>query len=156
MSTRGPNARDSFRDWDVVRLELEQVLAHVDGPTFDWKPVAHAKVRSIGDILRHLCDSEAYWIDRVVRGNEWIRHEPGVWADPDAVRERWRILREQTNQFLESLAVARLADTKIDHRGNIVTVRWIVWHVLQHEAHHRGQIYQLLRLRNPDRPSLIE
>ena len=64
------SVRDQFRLWDTVRLELEQVLARVDRETFDWKPVAHKNVRSIGDIVRHLCDTESYWIERVIQGKD--------------------------------------------------------------------------------------
>jgi uncharacterized damage-inducible protein DinB len=79
-----------------------------------------------------------------------------VWRDHEALLERWKILRHHTLQYMENLSPARLGDTKVDHRGNIVTVGWVLWYVFQHEAHHRGQIYQLLRLRKPDRPSLID
>ena len=156
MSDRKPTVKDQFQNWDSVRLELEQVLARVDAETFAWKPVPHANVRSIGDLVRHLCDSEAYWVERVIQGKEWLRHSPEVWGDHEALLERWKILRQRTLQYMESLSPSRLTDTKVDHRGNIVTVGWILWHVFQHEAHHRGQIYMLLRMRRPDRSSLID
>lgn len=156
MSDKAHSVRDSFRYWDTVRLEFEHVLATVDAATFDWKPAAGDQVKSIGDLVRHLCDSEAYWIERVIQGKEWIRHSREVWGDHEALLERWKILRQKTLQYLDTLSPGRLTDTKIDHRGNIVTVGWILWHVFQHEAHHRGQIYMLLRLRKPGRPSLTE
>lgn len=177
MADRAPTVRDSFRNWDSVRLELEQVLSRVDAATFEWKPVASTaagarngnaagaitnnvagaeNVKSIGDLVRHLCDSEAYWIERVIQGKDWLRHTREVWSDHEALLERWKILRQRTLQFLDSLSTARLSDTKIDHRGNIVTVEWILWHVFQHEAHHRGQIYMILRLHRPDRTSLTD
>jgi uncharacterized damage-inducible protein DinB len=156
VSESKPTVKDQFRNWDSVRLELEQVLARVDAETFDWKPAPHANVRSIGDLVRHLCDAEAYWIERVIQGKEWLRHTPEVWADPEALLERWKILRQRTLQYMENLSPARLSDTKVDHRGNLVNIGWILWYVFQHEAHHRGQIYMLLRLRRPDRASLID
>ena len=156
MADRNPSVRDQFRNWDTVRLELEQILGRVDAQTFDWKPVDHKNVRSIGDLVRHLCDSEAYWIERVIQGHEWIRHTVEVWRDHEALLERWKILRAHTLQYMENLSPVRLTDTKVDHRGNIVTVGWVLWYVFQHEAHHRGQIYLLLRLRKPDRTSLID
>jgi uncharacterized damage-inducible protein DinB len=154
--TSEPSVRDRFRSWDTMRLELEQVLGRVDAETFDWKPVDHRNVRSIGDLVRHLCDAESYWIERVIQGKEWIRHTRELYPDSEASLQRWRQLRSQTLAWLDALSPARLRETKIDHRGTLVTVEWIVWYVFQHEAHHRGQIYQLVRLRRPDRPSLLE
>lgn len=156
MADRAPSVRDSFRNWDTVRLELEQVLASVDATAFEWKPAPHENVKSIGDLVRHLCDSESYWIERVIQGKDWIRHKKEVWNDHEALLERWKILRRGTLQFLNNLSQSRLSDTKIDHRGNLVTVEWILWYVFQHEAHHRGQIYMILRLRKPGRASLTE
>lgn len=156
MAANSPSVREQFRNWDTVRLELEQVLDRVDAETWDWKPAAHPSVRSIGDIVRHLCDAEAYWIDRVIHGKEWLRHTRELWLDSEATLQRWRVIRTQTLAYLDGLSPARLADTKVDHRGNLVNIGWILWHVFQHEAHHRGQIYQLLRLRNPGRASLVE
>ncbi|MBI3817803.1 MAG: DinB family protein [Planctomycetes bacterium] len=155
MADRVASVRESFRNWDAVRQELELVVDMVDAESFDWKPVAHENVKSIGDLMRHLCDSECYWIERVIQGKEWLRHTRDVWNDPDALLERWKILRRRTLQYLDDLSPARLTDTKIDHRGNIVTIGWILWHVFEHEAHHRGQIYMILRLRDPSRPSLL-
>lgn len=156
MVAGSDSLRDQLAYYETVRGELETVLAGVDAATFEWKPVAHAHVKSIGDILRHLCDAEAYWIGRVIEGSDWIRHTREVWNDPEALQERWKLLRRRTLQFANGLAEGRLRDTKVDHRGNIVTVGWILWHIFQHEAHHRGQIYMLLRLRNPDRESLAK
>ena len=150
------SVRDRFRHADTTRLELEQVLGRVDRDTFDWKPVDHASVLSIGDLVRHLCDAESYWVERVVQGKEWIRHTRELYPDPDAALQRWRQIRSQTLAWIDGLSPARLRETKIDHRGNLVTVDWVLWHVFQHEAHHRGQIYQLLRLRRPERPSLLD
>ncbi|MFN0207051.1 MAG: DinB family protein [Planctomycetota bacterium] len=156
MAPGSENVRDSYKSWEAVRIELDTVLANVDPATFEWKPVEHPNVRSIGDLVRHLCDSEAYWIERVIQGKEWIRHTKEVWSDHEALLERWKILRQKTLQFMDGLSTARQTDTKIDHRGNIVTVAWVLWFVFQHEAHHRGQIYMILRLRKPNRTSMIE
>jgi len=156
VTTSEPSVRDRYRYWDTVRLELEQVLDRVDRETFDWKPVDHPKVRSIGDLVRHLCDGESYWVERVIHGKEWIRHTRELYPDPESTLQRWRQLRAQTIAWIDGLSPSRLRETKIDHRGNLVTIDWILWHVFQHEAHTRGQIFQLLRLRRPDRPSLLE
>lgn len=151
-----PTVREQFRHWDTVRVELEQVLSRVDPATFEWKPVDHKSVRTIGDVVRHLCDAESYWIDRVIEGKDWLRHTRELYADHESILERWKALRARTLSFLDGLSPGRLTDTKIDHRGNLVTVGWILWYVFQHEAHHRGQIYFLLRLRKPDRTSLVD
>jgi uncharacterized damage-inducible protein DinB len=35
-----------------------------------------------------------------------------------------------------------------------IPLRWIVWHVLEHEVHHRGEIYLMLGLMGMEAPDV--
>jgi uncharacterized damage-inducible protein DinB len=38
--------------------------------------------------------------------------------------------------------------------GAEVTLRWVIWHVLEHEIHHRGEIYLMLGMMGLEAPDV--
>ncbi len=38
--------------------------------------------------------------------------------------------------------------------GPQVPLRWVIWHVLEHEIHHRGEIYLMLGLLGMEAPDV--
>jgi uncharacterized damage-inducible protein DinB len=55
---------------------------------------------------------------------------------------------------LESLTVADLERTFTSRSGNRHSLYWIVWHVIDHECHHRGELYLCLGLLGIEGPDL--
>jgi len=47
---------------------------------------------------------------------------------------------------LKGLETSDLAKKYQIPNGNTFTLRWIIWHVLEHEIHHRGELSLILGL----------
>jgi len=131
---------------------------------------------SIGTLLTHLAESEAFWIVERIGGRPL----------PAARRELYRMdrfglagtgqaplapasffarmladLRLECREILAGLSDADLdgmrvwVDPDLPRTQEIFTVRWILRHVLEHEAHHKGQIAMIRRLLGaPPAPTL--
>ena len=140
---------------DTTRMRRAEI-----GPLTDtivrWQvaPGTH----SIGAVMMHIIETEAQWIHEVLAGEARSPEERriqqaeatdqwnGVWADPPA--ESWEALlayhdtiRQRSHALLDHLA---------DPTGTApfgpraVTARWVIKHIITHEAYHFGQI-ELLR-----------
>jgi uncharacterized damage-inducible protein DinB len=63
-------------------------------------------------------------------------------------------VHDRTVVYLQSLDVTDLDRTVITFWGEEVTLRWIIWHVLEHEISHRGEIYLMLGLMGMEAPDM--
>lgn len=140
-----------------------QVLERVPEGRFDWKP--HEKSMSLGR-LANLVASMPSWVTMMVKQNELDFDPPGgkKWQSPEL-----RTNRELVQAHDGYVAEARkaLAGTTDDHLmttwrflvgGRVVSEspRYIVLRdgVLNHLAHHRGQLTVYLRLNGASVPAI--
>ena len=123
-------------------------------------PEAH----SIAALILHIAEAEWYWMQCVVSGcevNDTIRNS-AYWdalEDPASFSQKnysaefclneLKNIRQQTYETLK-----RFDDTQLDKvftfekrgRTQELSLRWILHHLIDHEAQHKGQILLLKRL----------
>jgi uncharacterized damage-inducible protein DinB len=145
------------REWDAFVTGLQEIAEKqraTKAPEdfariWDWMP-AGAK-RSINDTLRHIAYVESYIIDKLI-----VDHEPktilsgSVFAREeyptfDACLQLLRDLREQTKIAFRDLKPADLK-REIPAFRRTLPIERLLWSIVQEEAHHRGQVYLLLRM----------
>jgi uncharacterized damage-inducible protein DinB len=62
------------------------------------------------------------------------------------IRQTLGQTHQRTLELLERLDEHNLADHCQSPRGEDFTVGWVIWHVLEHEIHHRGELSMALGL----------
>lgn len=116
-----------------------------------WQPFAGG--HSIGGLLLHMADAEAYWLHEVAGGQARSPEEKQVLLseETDQYNVRWPVppprplawflaqqdaIRVRTRQTLLAINdpehVAKRGDREF-------TLRWLLNHVISHEAYHGGQ-----------------
>lgn len=107
-------------------------------------------VRSINDLLRHIAYVEHYIIDKLIVG-----HEPKDILEgnafpaseyptfDDCIRLMHEV-HESTRNAYGDLFPADL-EKEIPAFSRELSIEQLLWNIVQEEAHHRGQIYMLLR-----------
>ena len=147
---------------EEVREQVRDAVAKLKGERFN-RP-AFLGAHSIGALVLHIGEAEWWWMQCNVAGHELTdedRKAPywDVLDEPDAFRRRGYtaefclqqldIIREQTRMLL-----AQFNDGDLDRifsytrRDEIheQSLRWILHHLIDHEAQHKGQILMLKRL----------
>ena len=147
---------------EEVREQLREAVEamsddHIGRPAI---PGAHA----IGALVLHIGEAEWYWMQGIVseqKVTDQIRSTPywDVLEDPKGFSDKGfsaefclneiKNIREQTNTIL-----AAFKDPDLEHifsyerRGETHerSLRWILHHLIDHEAQHKGQILMLKRL----------
>lgn len=150
-----------FAQLEDVRHDTKRYIAGLTPEQLSWTP--HARVESIGTQLLHIAGVERSWIGEDIEkrpmGEEWavafpLRanvNVPQVQGEPlTYFVERLDSVREETRAALGRLTDADLLreiqglDAPAD--AERFTIDWILYHLVEHEAHHRGQIALLKRL----------
>lgn len=135
-----------FSHWKQVRADL---LVTID--KFSEDELAFAPFQGswpAGQIILHIADCEDNWLHGVVRGEfkPWIFYDLADYPTKASIKEVLHRAQERTTHFLEGLDTSALEKEYQTPNGSSLTLRWIIWHVLEHEIHHRGELSLILGL----------
>jgi len=160
-------AVDLFPYWADNRALLVEVVSPLNDEHLEAHPAAG--LRSLGDILRHIITTEEFWWRGGMLGEPFSAWRPEGWeAFADAQKEAYRLRRfpdlaairqgleaahTPVAEFLEATDAVDLCEKRRSAWGEDNTLRWILWHLVEHDQHHRGQIYTRMRLLGYDPPS---
>ena len=147
---------------EEVRQQLREAVA--DMTTRDVGCAAVPGAHSIGALVLHIGEAEWWWMQCVVSGHaitEEDRCAPywDVLKVPDAFAAKNHSaqfcldeagkIRQQTKELLATFSDDDLQrEFSFERRGKTYdhTLRWILHHLIDHEAQHKGQILMLKRL----------
>ena len=144
----------ALEKYSSIEGQLDQTVNALAGITqeeFDWKPVQHEKVRSIGDLMRHIVQAEDTFINRFVMGKDVQPRTPQSHPTPDKLIDEFKALRGQTIDLMRQWDENELQKSYAGPRGMQMTLDRILQILIGHEIGHRSQILLVRRLKNPDR-----
>ena len=138
------NLNEMFSHWGQVREDLIKTIEK-----FSEEELAHVPVEggwAVGQIMLHIADCEDNWLHGVVRREfePWIFYPFEEFPTKAAILEKLKAARERTTPFLMAMDESNLGDEYAIPDGTKFTLKWIIWHVLEHEIHHRGELSLIL------------
>ncbi len=146
---------DVFSNYYTIRKELLDGVRNLTQEQLDWSPPNHKN--TIGYLLGHIAGCEHWWIEGVARGS--IDYQGDRFDNARELPEILDLLDEQFRVFSGWLARETTDDWdevfyEVKGRDEKVSKRWLVWHVVEHQARHRGQIFMMLRMQGLDVPDV--
>jgi uncharacterized damage-inducible protein DinB len=139
--------------WPGVREGFFQALDRLTDEQLAF--TARAGLWPLGQIACHVAEAEEGWFRHVATGelSEWPKYRPADYPSVAAVKTLLEEVHGRTIAYLESLDEAGL-DRVIEASWGQFSLRWICWHVLEHEIHHRGEIFLLLGMLGMEAPDV--
>ncbi|MGG2111526.1 DinB family protein [Lysinibacillus pakistanensis] len=139
---------------DIRRTLLEKISG-ISQQQLDTEVIGH----SIGSLLYHIALIEADWLYEEVLGGKWNPNIRTLFPQEDRndddtlnsvkgqnLDEHLHRLQCVRDELLFHFRTMDLEDWRTS-RSLIhydVTPEWVIYHLLEHESHHRGQIFQML------------
>ncbi len=126
-----------FHHWAQVRADLIETINKFNEEELAYRPFPGAWC--VGQIAVHIAECEEYWLQGVVLGKSLpdnlypyqnYPHKTDIISLLDQTHAK-------TVALLEGLDETDLP-RKVTPEGT--SIYWIVWHVLEHEIHHRGEL----------------
>lgn len=147
------NAAQYFDHWHKVWRDLMRGVSLLQDEHLEYRP-AEAYERTVGDILRHLINVEQGWIHYVIRREmeDWPQADSVELNSVDEFRDEMQRVHKSTFDYLTTLQVEdfnRIVQVPGDGTPKL---GWILWHVLEQQIHHRGELFLCLSLLGMDRP----
>lgn len=96
----------------------------------------------VGQIMLHIADCEDNWIHGVVRQEfkPWVFYNLTEYPSKAKITEKLNQAHARTVAFFDSLDDQDLEKAYTTPNGESFSLGWIIWHVLEHEIHHRGEL----------------
>jgi uncharacterized damage-inducible protein DinB len=137
-----------------VHGRTRRVILCIPATDLEWSPGPGRW--SFGDIVRHLAGIERWMYAETVQGrpSKYAGHGRTLAEGFDAVLAYYDRLHEDAKATFASLTPSQLAGKCTTPAGApITTYKWLRA-MLEHEAHHRGQLYMMLSLRGVKTPPI--
>lgn len=143
---------------------------------FDWAPLPESF--TCGDLLRHLIQAEIFWCRLITKAAAGEAYDPFELQGDSAARlaafrkpnlegshdpkygttfaeglARWAVVAQRTADELAKLAPEHLAQTGKHPLTGLEAPLWeLLIIMVEHEAHHRGQLSAYLKILGEDQP----
>ena len=161
MTTEQSPLTTFYKGWDAYQELLTKAITPL---SIDQLGLCAApSLRSIGMLAIHIITARAWWF-------HGIMHEGGsdietfyTWDDDDhnapmrpaaeivsGLHTTWNLMQDA----LAKWTPADLDETFLTHRKTERSRQWIIWHVIEHDLHHGGEISLTLGMHGLAAPDL--
>lgn len=140
---------------DRVHERTRRIVILIPPADLEWAPAPGRF--TFGDLVRHLAATERWmWAENVAgRPSRYSGHGAELAAGYDDVIAFYDRMHEESRAIFASLDDASLARRVMTPGGAELTASKWLRAMTEHEAHHRGQLYLMLALRNVATPPIF-
>ena len=144
-----------FLDYlDRVHERTRRIVQLIGDDDLEWE--AAPGRMTPGELVRHLAGIERYMYAENVHGRptRYPGHGREVADGRAATLEYYDRLHSEARDLFASLTDARLGEKCLTPAGTPITVGKWLRAMIEHESHHRGQLYFILGLRGVPTPPI--
>jgi uncharacterized damage-inducible protein DinB len=149
-------SHEDFLDyWPSIRTRTRRVVDRIPPDRLEWAPGPNRW--SLGDVVRHLAAVERFmWAENVHgRPTRYPGHDRSLADGFDAVRGYLDRCHADAMPLFQALTPEQWSGKCLTPAGTpITTWKWLRA-MIEHEAHHRGQLYLMLGMLDVKTPPLF-
>jgi uncharacterized damage-inducible protein DinB len=156
MDTSRSTLGTFYASWETYQNRLITAIAPLTDEQLALKAAPH--LRSIGDITVHMIGARALWMHRIMDEREpelavlaglAPSERAGRTADElvQGLRTTWRVMQE-------CLARWTTEDMAQTFEGVWDGRKWAIWHLIEHDLHHGGELALTLGMHGLAAPDL--
>jgi uncharacterized damage-inducible protein DinB len=154
MADESQNAWYFYQGWDAFQELLITALKPLTPEQLAWRLAPN--LRSVDENCRHMIGARVRWCHSLMHlGDEtfaamgqWDRQGmPARSADElvAGLRQSWQVLQDALEEWSPAdLAYAYPNDARDPGEPETFTRQWVIWHLIEHDVFHGGEISQIL------------
>ena len=134
--------------WQKYQSELSQALAPLSPEQLAVRAAPH--LRSIGELARHMIAARAAWYHDVLHEGDDAFNALSYWNSPGSPRRSaseivnglaltWQVMQEALARYTPT-DLQVVVEEEREGQKYAYTRGWVVWHVIEHDLHHGGEI----------------
>ena len=146
-------AKGIYPYWHLARRDLVDALSRLTEEQLDFAP--QQGFRTIGDVARHIIDAEAGWVNLVVleKDEPWPEYPRERLPTVQSILDEMERVHTVTGRLLDEHDARWLSETR-ERWEQTFLLRWVFWHILDHEIHHRGEIFLMMGMQGVEVPTI--
>ena len=143
-----------YKGWDLYQQHLVNAVAPLSPEQLDLRPAPD--LRSVRMIALHITGARARWLHYALHEGGEDLAALGVWDRPDqpvrsaaelvaGLEATWQVLHDGMQRWTIADLEEVLQETvNGDEEAESFTRQWIIWHLIEHDLHHGGELSFLL------------
>jgi uncharacterized damage-inducible protein DinB len=162
MATHPAPLTTIFTGWEEFHQQLSAALAPLTAEQLDLSAAPH--LRSIAAITGHIVATRVGWFHFGLSVGDESIQQYSAWDQPEnrprraadlvaGLAESWALIRGA----LDSWSVEDMMEEVETVRGGktyLLPRRWVIWHVIEHDLHHGGEVLLTLGIHNLPAPEI--
>jgi uncharacterized damage-inducible protein DinB len=153
-----------YKGWEHYQELLIKALVPLTPEQLALRPAPH--LRSISEDVRHLIGARTRWCHLVLGLGDETFAAFGEWDSRDApersaaelvsgLRGSWQVLRAALADWSPADLAYTIPNTDREPgEPEVFTRQWVIWHLIEHDLHHGGELSQLLGIHGLAAPEL--
>lgn len=146
-----------YQGWDQYQQQLVRVIAPLTAEQLELG--IRPELRSIGMLATHIIGVRAGWMyhvlqerdERLVELTEWSGRDRPLRPAAELVRgleTTWQIIDSALHRWTAADLDDRFQDTDDAGVEHSLTRQWVIWHLIEHDLHHGGELSFTLGMHN--------
>ena len=153
MATRTPAPIDVLPYWSRMNDQLIQLVDYIPDDKLNWCPLEN--LWNFRGILLHLSMARHNWLANTVRDGDPSPEVLREGQTKEQLKHQLAVSWLRLEHFLSDPAkIAASYDGVYYDKPTTFTADWIAYHLLEHDVHHRADIFHYLALLGIEHPSV--
>ena len=139
-----------YRGWETYQGYLIQALTPLSNEQLQLGVAP--SLWPISRIARHIIAARVYWYHAILRMGDpeifkpmqtWDDFEVPVRSASDIIgglRTTWKLMQDAIASWSTADLESSISRRRSDGTEETLTRQWIIWHVIEHDVHHGGEI----------------
>lgn len=148
--------------WQTYQRELSKALAPLSPEQLALRAAPH--LRSIGELARHIIAARAGWYHDVLHEGDDAFNALSYWNSPgspirsaseivNGLALTWQVMQEALARYTPT-DLQVVFEYELNGQTHMYTRGWVVWHVIEHDLHHGGEIGYSLGMHGLQAPDI--
>lgn len=165
MTGQAASLKDTYKGWDVYQGHLLLMVTPLTADQMALRSAPH--LRSIGEIAAHIVGARARWITREFEATDPALVElsnlgrgdmqvpvPSVPELISGLETTWAWLSDALARWTTDDLVVVVFDGERWGEHHTFTRQWVLWHLIEHDMHHGGELSLTLGMYNLATPDV--
>lgn len=147
-----------YKGWDVYQQHLVKMIAPLAAEQLELQAAPH--LRPAFMLASHIITVRAGWLFYVLKEEDPKLLEISRWDEPEEQRvrsaaelvsgleETWRVIQAGLQRWTPADLDAIFIDTDENDQEVELTRQWVIWHLIEHDIHHGGELSFVLGMHN--------
>lgn len=155
-----------YAEWKRYQDLLKKAIAPLSADQLRLR--AAPAVRSVEENVAHIIATRVGWFNDYMEENDPQIAPLGLWDDPDlpqtersaaelvaGMESSWQFMQDRLDRWTPADLAHTFHYDYPERRGtNVLSRSWVVWHVLEHDLHHGGEISLTLGMHGLPAPQI--